>query len=50
MENRASKKPVTDFAVSVDTVEETTGIDFFYLLPDALEDRLESQNGIKLWQ
>ncbi|MCD6397772.1 MAG: DNA/RNA non-specific endonuclease [Spirochaetaceae bacterium] len=50
MENRASKKPVTDFAVTVDTVEETTGIDFFYLLPDTLEDKLESQNNIKLWQ
>ena len=50
MENKASKKPVTDFAVSVDTVEETTGIDFFYLLPDPLEDRLESQNELKLWQ
>ncbi|RKX83460.1 MAG: DNA/RNA non-specific endonuclease [Spirochaetes bacterium] len=50
MENRASNKPVTYFAVSVDTVEETTGIDFFYLLPDTLEDKLESQNNIKLWQ
>ncbi len=50
MENRASNKPVTDFAVTVDTVEETTGIDFFYLLPDTLEDKLESQNNIKLWQ
>ena len=50
MENRASKKSVTDFAVSVDEVEETTGIDFFYLLPDALEDKLEKSSFIYLWK
>ncbi len=50
MENKASKKAVTDFAVSVDKVEETTGIDFFYLLPDTLENNLESKINLKLWQ
>ena len=32
-----------DFFVSVDEIEQITGIDFFSELPDALEDRLEAQ-------
>ncbi len=32
--NASSKAPLTDFLVSIDSVEALTGIDFFYLLPN----------------
>jgi endonuclease G, mitochondrial len=41
--NHSSKKWVDDFIVSVDYVEEITGLDFFAALPNDLEDDLESQ-------
>lgn len=39
--NAGSKKHVMDFAVSVDSVESATGIDFFPALPDTIEARVE---------
>lgn len=35
-------QPVKSYAVSVDEVERMTGIDFFHLLPDDVEKRIES--------
>jgi len=49
MENKASKEDILDFAVSIDTVEEITGFDLFYMLPDTQEKKLESQFDINLW-
>lgn len=42
-----SKKALMDFAVTVDSVESLTGIDFFPGLPDSLERVLEGR--IKAW-
>ncbi len=36
-------------AVSIDSVEALTGLDFFHTLPDQLENELESQNNFNLW-
>lgn len=47
--NEGSKKSVQSFACSVDTVEEITGLDFFPLLPDDIEAKLESSYDVKLW-
>lgn len=41
-DNRRSRDPLEDFVVSVDYIEELSGIDFFPALPDPLEDRLEA--------
>ncbi len=50
MPNEGSKQSVFDFAVSVDSVEHLTGIDFFPALPDSLEDYLESHIDISKWE
>lgn len=42
-------KDITQFAVSVDTIEEKTGLDFWPLLPDEIENSLESSYDVSLW-
>ena len=43
MENRPSSKSIQQFVVTIDDIEKRTGIDFFKELPDAVEDKLESE-------
>lgn len=40
--NEGSKKPLDSFAVTIDSVESLTGLDFFPDLPDSLEKLIES--------
>lgn len=40
--NKGSKEPLTAFAVTIDSVEALTGLDFFPGLPDSLEKLIES--------
>jgi len=47
--NQSSKQPLKTYAVSVDFVEDRTGIDFFYKLPDDIENRLESTFDLSKW-
>jgi endonuclease G, mitochondrial len=47
--NRDSSEPFEKFAVSIDDLENLTGINFFPQLPDDLEENLESQITLKLW-
>lgn len=47
--NRASRRPVRAFAVTVDEVEATTGMDFFNNLEASLEAILERQAEINDW-
>ena len=49
MTNENSSDPLENFAVTVDSVQNLTGIDFFYLLPDSLEHALESEINISKW-
>ncbi len=49
MRNEGSEKPLKSFAVSIDQVEKTTGLDFFPQLPDELEDQLESSVDTQGW-
>ncbi|WP_250433001.1 DNA/RNA non-specific endonuclease [Hanstruepera flava] len=49
MPHENSSKPLYNFVISVDEVEEITGIDFFPELDDELENRLESSNNYKHW-
>lgn len=39
----------TNYLVSVDKIEELTGLDFLTLLPDDTENKLEKQVQEKLW-
>jgi endonuclease G, mitochondrial len=47
--NEASKKPLYEFVVSVDKIEQLTGIDFFPQFPDAIENQLEKASSYKDW-
>jgi len=41
--NEGSKFPLTSFAVSIDRVESLTGIDFYPMLIDSLELKIEKE-------
>jgi len=47
---KATNKQLSNYSVSVDSVEKVTKIDFFYNLPDDLESRLEKGFDLKLWK
>ncbi len=47
--NQSSDRQLQEFAVSVDSVEKVTGIDFYYLLPDDQEASLESSVCVSCW-
>lgn len=47
--NRESKEPLQNYAVSIDSVEKFTGIDFFPLLQDEQEESIEKTLCIKCW-
>lgn len=51
MPNEVSDKPVYDYVVTIDEVEELTGINFFpNLMSPALEEQLESTSNKHLWE
>lgn len=47
--HKESKRPLYDFVVSVDEVEQLTGIDFFSELEDTLENRIEASSNYNNW-
>jgi endonuclease G len=47
--NDGSMESLQHFAVSIDSVEQFTGIDFFPLLPDDIENKLEQQMCLSCW-
>jgi len=49
MPHENSNKPLYDFVVSVDAIENLTGIDFFSELDDTIENKLESSSSYKGW-
>jgi len=49
MLNGTNSKPIISYAVSIDSIEKITGINFFASLPDTLENRIEKMNNINLW-
>jgi endonuclease G len=50
MENKDDVLPLTRYVVSIDALEEMTGLDFFPALPDELENKLESDMQTELWK
>jgi len=49
MAHENSKQPLHDFVVSVDEIEQLTGIDFFPQIDDAIENKLEASTSYKNW-
>jgi endonuclease G len=47
--NTSSKEPLQRFALSIDSVEKITGIDFFYSLPNDQEESIETELCIPCW-
>ena len=47
--NKRSNLSLMNFAVSIDSVEIFTGIDFYYSLPDSIEDSIESIINLPAW-
>lgn len=48
-ENVAGNKPLMTYMTSVDEVENMTGIDFFYNLPDSIEEQIEANEEFIHW-
>ncbi len=48
-ENKKSGEDLFSFAVSIDSVERLTGLDFFPALPDGFEKSLEATSQIEAW-
>ncbi len=48
--NKSSNPPLSRFVVSIDSLENMTGIDFFPALPDELETKLESSTSLFGWK
>lgn len=49
MENRAGNRPLSSYAVSVDSAEVLTGLDLFHNLPDVLENKVEATVDMAVW-
>jgi len=47
--NQGSTAELQTFSISVDSLEKITGLDFFYILPDRLEESLESECNPEMW-
>lgn len=47
--NKAGHKALRKYAVTVDSVEKRTGIDFFPALPDEIENRIEAEFDMEEW-
>lgn len=49
MPNKSSNEALQQFAVSIDSIEAITNIDFFPALPNKIENEIESKVSISLW-
>lgn len=47
--NEGTHHPMDYYVKSVDEVEEITGLDFFYNLPDDIEESVESTSNLNIW-
>jgi len=47
--NDSSNQSMKDCVCSVDDIEEISGFDFFYSLPDDVEDAVESDSNLEKW-
>lgn len=50
MENTKLQKPLRSYAVTIDSIERLTGINFFEALPDEIENKVESELILESWE
>ena len=48
-ENTAGHNPLSTYAMTIDEVESMTGIDFFFSLPDKIEEEVERKINQEIW-
>ena len=48
-QNQAGHKLISSYVVTVDSVETLSGIDFFTFLPDAIENSVEANYSLTIW-
>ena len=48
--NKKIYQPIAMYSVSVDAIEEATGLDFFHILPEEIEEQLEAQATFSKWE
>lgn len=48
-EHKPQRRPLAFYAVSIDEIEKLTGLDFFYALPDSIENDMEQQCAPEQW-
>lgn len=49
IQNAGSSESIKSFVVTIDQLEEFSGIDFFYNLSDGIEESFESSKNLNLW-
>ncbi len=49
MPNEATQKPLQEMAISIDSLEEITGYDFFSSLPDSIQRGVEASAHYNRW-
>ena len=49
MNNEAGHRPLTSYIKTVDEVEDVTGLDFFSLLPNRIERKIEATYDLAVW-
>lgn len=49
-DNVAGKKKLSSYAMSIDSIEQITGIDFFHKLPYEIENRVEKEYNWSVWR
>lgn len=49
IENTASSNSIKNYVITIDQLEEFSGINFFYRLPDLIEESFESSKNLNLW-
>ncbi len=47
--NEVSEKSLSEYVVTIDEIEEATGLDFFTVLPDSFENKLEKNTDTDQW-
>lgn len=47
--NRQAVEPLSTYAVTVDSIEQLTNLDFFAPLPDEIENKIEAEENYHIW-
>lgn len=48
-DNQRATAPLPSYVVTVDSIERLTGMDFFSLLPDGIENKIEARSDFRQW-